>query len=97
MGYKIDFSEKALSKLESLGRSNAKRLRQVFMKMLSLRRNPMPQDSKKLENFSYQGMAGYRVDQGEFRIIYAVSEKDKTVLIGLVLNRNEDYKELKHQ
>ena len=89
MGYKLEFSEEALSKLESLGQSDAKRLRQVFMKILSLRRDAMPQDSKKLKSFSYKGMAGYRVDQGEFRVIYAVSEKDKTVLISLVLNRNE--------
>lgn len=54
------------------------------------------QDSKKLKNFSYRDMEGYRIDQGEFRIIYAVSKKDKAVIIGLVLNRNEDYRELKN-
>lgn len=65
------------------------------MKILSLRRSPFPQDSKKLESFSYKGLTGYRVDQGEYRIIYAVNEASKVVIIGPVLNRNEDYKELK--
>ena len=40
-------------------------------------------------------MTGYRVDQGEYRIVYAVNDADKRVIIGLVLNRNEDYKELR--
>lgn len=57
--------------------------------------SPFPHDSKKLKNFNYQGMRGYRVDQGEYRIIYAVDDGRKKVLIGLILNRNEDYKELR--
>jgi len=94
LGYKSELSNSALSKLELLGQSDAKKLRQVFMKILSLRRNPVLQDSKKLENFKYHGLAGYRVDQGEY-IIYAISQDNKKVLIGTILNRNEDYKELK--
>jgi mRNA interferase RelE/StbE len=66
------------------------------MKILSLRRTPVPQDSKQLENFNYKGLKGYRADQGEYRIIYAIDEENKKVLIGAILNRNEDYKELKH-
>jgi len=95
LSYKLDFSDTALSKLEALGQSDPKKLRQIFMKILSLRRSTFTQDSKKLEHFVYQGLSGYRVDQGEYRIIYAVDEKKKTVIIGPILNRNEDYKELK--
>lgn len=84
-----------MSKLEALGQSDPRKLRQIFMKILSLRRSTFTQDSKKLEHFVYQGLSGYRVDQGEYRIIYAVDEKKKTVIIGPILNRNEDYKELK--
>jgi mRNA interferase RelE/StbE len=96
LSYKLEFSNAALSRLESLGQADAKRLRQIFMKILSLRRTPFPQDSKKLQHFTYEGLAGYRVDQGEYRIIYAVDETGKRVMIGLILNRNEDYKELKN-
>jgi mRNA interferase RelE/StbE len=95
LSYKLEFSEEALSKLERLGQSDAKLLRQLFIKILSLRRSPFPQDSKKLVNFNYQGLSGYRVDQGEYRVVYAVDEGGKRVLIGAILNRNEDYKELK--
>ena len=95
MSYKLDFSDAALSRLEALGKTDAKKLRQILMKILALRREPFPQDSKKLENFNYQGLSGYRVDQGEYRIIYAVDEAKKMVILGPILNRNEDYKELK--
>ena len=96
MSYKLDFSNDALSKLEDLGRADAKILKQVFVKILSLRRNPTPQDFKELKNFQYKELKGYRVDQGEYRVIYAVDEQSKTVKVRYILNRNEDYKELKH-
>lgn len=92
MSYRLEFSESALSRLELLGGSDDKQLRHVILKTLSLRRNPFPQDTKKLVNFNYQGLAGYRVNQGEYRIIYAVDEANKKVLIGAIINRNEDYK-----
>lgn len=95
MSYSLDLSDDTLSKLERLGLSDAKKLRQVFLKVLSLGKNPYPQDSKQLKNFKLKGYKGLRVDQGEFRIIYAVDEKSKKVLVGAILNRNEDYKELK--
>lgn len=96
MSYKIEFSEDALSKLEVLGSANAKLMKQVFMKCLALRRNPQPQDCADLQNFNYYGFKGRRVDQGEYRIVFAVDEKNKKVLVGHILNRNEDYKELKN-
>jgi len=95
LSYSLDFSDDALSKLERLGFSDAKKLRQAFIKILSLRKNPYPQDSKQLKNFRLKGYKGLRVDQGEFRIIYAGDEDSKKVLISAILNRNEDYKELK--
>ena len=95
MSYKIDFSEDALSKLEALGTANAKIMKQVFMKCLALRRNPKPQDCEDLQNFIYKGFKGRRVDQGEYRIIFAVDEDHKKVFIGPIHNRNEDYKEIK--
>ena len=45
----------------------------------------------------YAGFKGCRVDQGEYRIIYVVDEKNKPVKVGHIFNRNEDYKELKHK
>ncbi len=95
MPYSLELSDRALSRLEELGAGDAKKLRQVFLKILALRRNPYPQDSRKLENFQYRGLKGLRVDQGEYRIGYAVDEKAKKIMVGLVLSRKEDYRELR--
>lgn len=95
MRYSLQFSEDALKKLEALGRADAKRLKQVLLKTLSLRLNPHPQDSQKLHNFDMAGLHGYRVDQGEYRIVYAIDEKGKTVKIGLILDRHADYREIR--
>ncbi len=80
--------------MEDLGRSDAKRLRQVFLKILSLRRTPRPNDSEQLAQFTYQGLTGFRVTKGEYRIVYAVDEKAKTVKIARILHRDRDYREL---
>ncbi len=94
MSYALEFSEPAFDTLEDLGRSDAKRLRQVFLKILSLRRTPRPNDSEQLAQFTYQGLTGFRVTQGEYRIVYAVDEKAKTVKIARILRRDRDYREL---
>ncbi|HWR57321.1 MAG TPA: hypothetical protein VN328_00410 [Thermodesulfovibrionales bacterium] len=76
MGCISDFGvEDALSKLENFGMSDAKLLRQIFIKVLSLRGNPKPQDRKELQNFMYAGFKGFSVNQGEYRTIYAVDEE----------------------
>jgi mRNA interferase RelE/StbE len=94
VSYALEFSEPAFDTLEALGRSDAKRLRQVFLKILSLRRTPRPNDSEQLAQFTYKGLTGFRVTQGEYRIVYAVDEKAKTVKIARILHRDRDYREL---
>jgi len=41
VSYSLEFSEAVFETLEDLSHSNAKRLRQVFLKILSLRRSPL--------------------------------------------------------
>ena len=94
MSYSLEFSESVFEKLETLGTSDAKRLRQVFLKILSLRRSPRPPDSEQLTRFTYRGLKGFRVTQGEYRIIYAIDEKAKVVKLAKVLHRDRDYREL---
>jgi len=58
--------------------------KQVMSKILALTDNPRPQDYKTLKGYSDY----YRVDQGEFRIIYQIGEEDiKIVRVG---KRNDD-------
>lgn len=85
MSYSLEFSEAIYDALEELGRADAKRLRQVFLKTLSLRRSPRPPDSEQLTHFTYRGLTGFRVTQGEYRIIYAIDEKAKVVKLARTL------------
>jgi mRNA interferase RelE/StbE len=48
----------------------AKQYKQVVAKILSLVTDPRPQDSKALKGID----GGYRVDQGEFRILYYIQD-----------------------
>ena len=96
MSYSLVFSEHVFATLEELGTSDAKRLRHVFLKILSLRRTPRPPDSEQLSHFTYKGLTGFRVTQGEYRIIYAIDEKAKTVRLAWILHRDRDYRELEN-
>ncbi|MER3494286.1 MAG: cytotoxic translational repressor of toxin-antitoxin stability system [Mastigocladus sp. ERB_26_2] len=70
----------------------AKQFEQVVSKIFSLQSNPRPQDSKALKG--YEG--GYRVDQGEYRILYTIDDDNELVDIFRVGKRNDDevYKNL---
>ena len=94
MAFKLFFEEKVPQVLEDLGRADAKRLKQVFLKILTLRRSPTPSDCKRLANFQYKKMKGFRIRQGEYRIVYAVDDKAKKIYIAYVLKRGQEYREL---
>jgi mRNA interferase RelE/StbE len=96
VSYSLEFSDAVFDTLEELGHTDAKRLRQVFLKILSLRRSPRPPDSEQLAHFTYRGFVGLRVTQGEYRIVYAVDEKSKVVKLARILHRDKDYRELDH-
>jgi mRNA interferase RelE/StbE len=70
----------------------AKQFRQVMLSIIALTKNPYPNDSKKLAGYPY-----YRVDAGEFRIIYDI-ESDETVRVIIAGKRNDDevYKRLRN-
>jgi mRNA interferase RelE/StbE len=66
---------------------------QISKKVLSLNVDPFPADSKEL--VSYSGY--YRVDSGEYRIVYRFLPEQDLVAVILVGKRNDDdvYKKLK--
>lgn len=65
---------------------------QIAKKVLALNVAPLPNDSKQL--IGYPGY--YRVDSGEYRIIYSFNPEEDLVEIILVGKRNDDevYKKL---
>lgn len=58
--------------------------KQVMNKILLLVEDPRPQDYKQLKGYS----GVYRVDQGEYRILYRISED--TIEVFRVGKRNDD-------
>lgn len=70
--YVLDMSNKARKSLEDL---ENKHFKQVALKMLSLLRDPYPNDSEHLSGYQYR-----RVDIGEYRIIYDVQNNIVQVL-----------------
>lgn len=72
------------SVLKTLNDLPLKQYKRVTMKLFSLQRNPFPQDSKKLKGFK----ESYRVDQGEYRILYTV--EDDKIRVFKIGKRNDD-------
>lgn len=72
-----------------LKKLTGKPLKQIKAKLLLMLENPYPQDSVKLQGYSF-----YRVDSGEYRIIYFV--EGKILNIKIIGKRNDDevYKKL---
>jgi mRNA interferase RelE/StbE len=66
---------------------------QISKKVLSLNLDPLPTDSKELKG--YEGY--YRVDSGEYRIVYRFDPQNDLVEVILVGKRNDDevYKQLR--
>jgi mRNA interferase RelE/StbE len=84
---KIKILKKNINFLDTLP---AKQYKQIVAKIFELIKNPYPQDSKKLRGYEF-----YRVDIGEYRIIYFI--KEGILEIVLIGNRNDSnvYKKLK--
>ena len=78
------------SLLKELQKLPAKQYKQVVTKLLSLAVEPRPQDCKALKGVN----GGYRVDQGEYRILYYLLEPEDgklgQVQIFRVGKRNDD-------
>jgi mRNA interferase RelE/StbE len=66
---------------------------QIAKKVLALNIDPLPSDTKDLKG--YPGL--YRVDSGEYRIVYQFDVQEDLVTILLVGKRNDDdvYKQLR--
>lgn len=85
--YKIEVKEQAVKTL--LGYP-PKIFKQVVTKILFLQENPRPQDCKILKGIE----DAYRVDQGEYRILYTINDKEKQIKIFRIAHRSEVYKKI---
>lgn len=83
---RLDLSRRAHKFLESLP---ARQFRQVAMRLFDWMRDASPHDCRPLVNSSF-----YRVDIGEYRIVYRI--EGDAVLVAVIGKRNDDevYREL---
>jgi mRNA interferase RelE/StbE len=63
---------------------------QVTIKIISLQSNSRPQDCKALKGYT----GGYRVDQGEYRILYTIENDTISIVHGGKRNDDEVYRNL---
>ena len=84
--YKLLFHPRVEKQLAKVPKKNAERLAK---KIRRLKVNPPPEQSKHLDREMY------RLRDGDYRVIYAVIDKDKVVYIGKVARRTEKtYKDI---
>ena len=85
---KLDLKKPAFDFLTGL---QNKPFKQVMLHIIRLMKTPYPHDSQKLKGYPF-----YRVDIGEYRVIYDV-EAEEVLRVILVGKRNDDevYKQLK--
>lgn len=78
---KLEFSRQAENFINKL---QAKQKRQISQKLMLLLENPKPQDTKKMKGSDIH----YRVDTGEYRIIYTI--EIALIYIYIIGKRNDD-------
>jgi len=82
--YRLLINESAAKELEGLGLADRRR---IVDRIRSLSENPRPAGSEKLS-----GQEKFRVRQGDFRILYEVSDPGLTVTIVRIGHRREVYR-----
>ena len=83
--YKIFLKKSAAGELEALPKKD---LRLVLKRINSLEDNPRPQGCQKLSS-----QERYRVRQGDYRIVNAVSDEDREVTMVKIGHRREIYRD----
>jgi mRNA interferase RelE/StbE len=75
------------SAVDELGRIPKKDLVRILERLLSLENEARPQGCEKLS-----ALDRYRVRQGDYRVVYAIDDREKTVDIVKVGHRGDVYK-----
>ncbi|MBI5576532.1 MAG: type II toxin-antitoxin system RelE/ParE family toxin [Deltaproteobacteria bacterium] len=82
--YRLSIKPSAAKEIEALPKND--RIR-IIKRIKGLAENPRPPGSEKLT-----GNDKYRVRQGQYRIVYSVSEQELIVLVVKVAHRREVYR-----
>ncbi|MHB8731222.1 MAG: type II toxin-antitoxin system RelE family toxin [bacterium] len=93
MSYDLQLDPRAIDYLKTLA---AKPFRQIVRRILELSENARPQDSEQLQGYrdpQVPGRKGYRLDQGEYRVLYTIDAARQRVIVFRVGHRQDVYKQ----
>ena len=82
--YDVSFRRSVIGDLEKIPKKDVKRIISIIR---SLAGCPRPAKSKKLA-----GQSRYRIRQGDYRILYSVGDKERSVWIVKVAHRKDVYR-----
>ena len=82
--YNITIKKSAAKELEDIPKKN---LRRIVKRIQSLAANPRPHGSQRLSSSEQ-----YRIRQGDYRVIYSISDKEFLVDIVKIGHRREIYR-----
>lgn len=88
MSYEIIYYEKAINDIKKIPKDLLSSIRKAVEDRLSER----PYDFKPLSGKKYQGL--FRLRVGDYRIVYVIDEKIKTVKVLAIDTRGKVYQEL---
>jgi mRNA interferase RelE/StbE len=92
MAYDLRIEERVIKEMAPL---EAKIFRQLSMRIFRLSQDPRPHDSEQLKGYQdpqVPGRKGFRIDQGEYRILYTIDDRQKVVIIFRLGHRREVYR-----
>ena len=92
MPYDLRVDRRVLDYLNTL---DAKPFRQIVRRLLELSENSRPHDSEQLQGYrdpDVPGRKGYRLDQGEYRLLYTIDEHAHRVTIFRIGHRRDIYR-----
>jgi len=85
--YRLELTSQAQHQLDKLSVANLERIVAAIQRLID---NPRPSGVKKLRG------PIYRIRVGDWRIVYAIFEKDNLTVIGKIARRSKDtYKKIK--
>ena len=84
VSYELKIKKEAEKELRSLPKVDLKR---AIQKIKSLGDNPRPQGAEKLK-----GEEGYRIRQGDWRVVYLIDDATKIVRVIRIGHRREVYR-----
>jgi mRNA interferase RelE/StbE len=83
-GYRILTKPSTVREIDALPKKERQR---IVRKIQSLADEPRPRGCEKLS-----GEDKYRIRQGDYRIVYSISDRDLTVIVVKVAHRREVYR-----